>query len=735
MTTFHQNPKQKYDFIEEINITDTDKSEESSSELNDSLKENIKSKQLQNEESIRRILYKTEEEAVKKLNLFTTEEKNNIFYSIRLRQSKTELNLKKNRNKTKEKISQLSGSKTMKTIKEKDEEKEEKEKKKYVLNSQTPIHQKSNKNILKFSNKFLPMLENSTSMKMIINASLKKKEYSRSILDKNLLKLKEREDEIDSHSIPDKLIRMNNIKYEKGLITLKADIESNIKSLQSKNENRLKLIKEMSEDIKGLKLKQYLLDTNEGRDVFNFPTHSKKSLKSIKNEKNEKNVKIADVQNKLKRNIVISNEKTKIEEQIAFNSKFLKEMKSSYEVDVSELNLLKQQLKFIKNDLLFHYHNILYESKDLRNQGLSWVIKAIYDLGYEVILTYLPSFFDQKCIEYLFNKAHVEIEMEEMKIQIQVLKFTIRLLNNKANKEVKDNKLVRLRNDKFEKNVEFDCGCEDESSQVKDIFSKTKLSGSLSNKSIYNKIKTRIEEIIHSQKVSFDSNEECIKNDINKEKTYNPDLYHGNNDFQMSNIKKLDSNKNDNMNTHTKTSTSLIKKFRMVDKEKKKLSFITKDDIKFFINTKKLGNKHNPIEIQKRMNRINNKILNSQEGFEYLFDEEGFSVKKLSNLMKFYEKTNVNSEQYLRLNELHTLEMKEKELRSMLIKMRDEEMSRIFKEFLLYNYSKRFKIEKIFLIRSLIGDEDIVLKYMNDHVIKEKEYIENIKHIKIYNNI
>lgn len=738
ITAPKKDTKPKYDFIEEINITDSEKSYiKTSNDENSSLKhitiQNNKHVYRQNEQSIRKFLYKNEEELVKKLNLFTTEEKNNIFYSIRLRQSQTELNLnnKVKRNKTKDKINTSAESKTMnKTIKT------IKDNKMHILNSQTPIHQKSNRNLVKFSNKFLPILEKSSSMKMIINSSLRKKECNRTILDKNLLKLKEREEEIDSHSIPDKLIKINNIKYEKDLILLKTDIESNIKSLQSKNEKKIKLIKEMNEEIKGMKLKQFILDNNEGKDlnIPNFPlyttTHKQESKRSFKSVKT---VKIVDLQNKLKRNVIISNEKSKLDDQIGFTNKILLDVKNSYDIDVNEVNSLKQQLKYIKNDLLYHYHSILYEAKDLRNEGLSWVIKSIYDLGYEVILTYIPPFLDEKCIEYIFNKAHIEIELEEIKIQIQVLKFTIRLLNKGKCTE--------------------NCSSNDYN-ESKDIFANTKLKGSsgFSNKSIYNRIKMKIEEIIHSKNISFDSNIDNINEEdeyINDKKTYMEGgniLNEGNkiiNDFQMSNINKLDSlnkqviynktKKNNIDSSINMTGSSIMKKFRNVDK--KKLSFITKDDIKFYINTKKVGNKSIPIEIQRRLNHINKKIIDSQEGFEYLFDEEGFSIRKLSNLMKFYEKTNINSEHVEKLNELHSLEMKEKILKKELVRIRDEEMNRIFNEFFLFNYSKRFKIEKIFLVRALVGDEDVVLRYMNDHTIKEKEYIDSMKHIKIYNNL
>lgn len=57
----------------------------------------------------------------------------------------------------------------------------------------------------------------------------------------------------------------------------------------------------------------------------------------------------------------------------------------------------------LKNKLLTYYHKILLEGKDTRSEGLAWVIKAIWNLESEVILSYLPNFLDEHCIKFLFD--------------------------------------------------------------------------------------------------------------------------------------------------------------------------------------------------------------------------------------------------------------------------------------------------------------------------------------------
>ncbi len=60
-------------------------------------------------------------------------------------------------------------------------------------------------------------------------------------------------------------------------------------------------------------------------------------------------------------------------------------------------------LKDIKDELLGHYKFILKQGKDVRNEGLPWVMKAIWELGEKLLPSYFPSFLDEQSIKYLFE--------------------------------------------------------------------------------------------------------------------------------------------------------------------------------------------------------------------------------------------------------------------------------------------------------------------------------------------
>ncbi len=60
-------------------------------------------------------------------------------------------------------------------------------------------------------------------------------------------------------------------------------------------------------------------------------------------------------------------------------------------------------LKDITDELLGHYKFILKQGKDVRNEGLVWVMKAIWELGENLHPSYFPSFLDEQSIKYLFE--------------------------------------------------------------------------------------------------------------------------------------------------------------------------------------------------------------------------------------------------------------------------------------------------------------------------------------------
>ena len=88
------------------------------------------------------------------------------------------------------------------------------------------------------------------------------------------------------------------------------------------------------------------------------------------------------------------------------------ELKQAIRNEETQLCSLKQQYNIIKNELIVHYHNLLLEGKDTRNEGLSWIIKRIWKFNEEIIMSYIPTFLDIKSVDYLFEISRLALEKD-----------------------------------------------------------------------------------------------------------------------------------------------------------------------------------------------------------------------------------------------------------------------------------------------------------------------------------
>ena len=79
-----------------------------------------------------------------------------------------------------------------------------------------------------------------------------------------------------------------------------------------------------------------------------------------------------------------------------------------------QIKVYREELDNIKKKLLLHYHILLNDGKDTRSEGLVWIIKSIWNLGENVIMSYLPNYLDEKCIKFLFHIAHKDFDLMKM---------------------------------------------------------------------------------------------------------------------------------------------------------------------------------------------------------------------------------------------------------------------------------------------------------------------------------
>ena len=134
-------------------------------------------------------------------------------------------------------------------------------------------------------------------------------------------------------------------------------------------------------------------------------------------------------------------EKIKKQKKIFELKQDINQLKAPFNSICQEINELKNTERNTKQKLMRHYLELLYNGKEIRNDGLIWIIKAIWKMGENVPLSFMPTFLDLDAIKYLFNMTKISIEIDSTKKYIYDI---MRKLKEKVNTLPK-NKLMSFK--------------------------------------------------------------------------------------------------------------------------------------------------------------------------------------------------------------------------------------------------------------------------------------------------
>ena len=245
-------------------------------------------------------------------------------------------------------------------------------------------------------------------LKKIRNEYNKKKEEKNNIY-KEFKKIM---DKIDEMNLEIQIINsknfMENLKEQK-----KAQKET--ESIEKSNKKKKNMSKELS-------------NFNEDIDI--------EKIKQIENEENKKanNNNNDDIENKMNKikNLYQMKKETDFQKKIKFDKiNQLKEELNKISQPLQKINKylddLRKKEKVVINKLMIHYETLLYKGEEVRNEGLIWIIKAMWNLGENVPMSFIPPFLDFHCIEFLFQYAHKSIELENTKKILNELKNKLQL--------------------------------------------------------------------------------------------------------------------------------------------------------------------------------------------------------------------------------------------------------------------------------------------------------------------
>ena len=86
---------------------------------------------------------------------------------------------------------------------------------------------------------------------------------------------------------------------------------------------------------------------------------------------------------------------------------------------IAQCKELKGEIYKLRQQLLNIYHINLYEGLNFRTDGLPTLIRAIWNLGVNVDINYMPTYLDNESIDYLFERTKRLIEISKMRQVIE----------------------------------------------------------------------------------------------------------------------------------------------------------------------------------------------------------------------------------------------------------------------------------------------------------------------------
>ena len=353
---------------------------------------------------------------------------------------------------------------------------------------------------------------------------------------------------------------------------------------------------------------------------------------------------------------------------------------------IEELNQVNDSLKKLHDnkkeeveELYMHYLNILKEGKDTRSEGLSWIIREIFNLDKKVIISFFPKFLDKLCIKYLFDITHINMNITEIEKQLKLYKkdFKAYGIINELQKN-NNNDFLTQRNMITQENLQ--------------------------------KIKKQFIQInSYTQKKTRSNKKNCLSQNSKTMKVMDK--------IFQKNSKILNS-------PNDVTTKSKIKSFFQDDDDENKkdnnnLPYLLGDP-NHFMNRKDEG-------ISKTNKFIKNEIKSSIR-IPPIIKLKDF--ERMSFIKNFFTQKEIT-----KVNGFYALRRKLEKLREDKEILKTNEMDRIFKEFQRNNYEQKYNVNKIRVISALIGEDNIQNelfrqerreKLYNEQISKSQLFIKNV---------
>ena len=369
----------------------------------------------------------------------------------------------------------------------------------------------------------------------------------------------------------------------------------------------------------------------------------------------------------------------------------IKREKSKITAEIHKLENEKEELKDKKEKLIEHlylyYLDLLKEGNDTRNEGLSWIVREIFNLGKNVLISYFPIYLNDSAIIYIFKQAKLKILLEEYKTQIKKLRNDLIELNLLKKSKKRNIKINDINNEDYEHKDKNNESYYRLKKELSDYSIKTKTINSFQNFNSSKKNNNEFSKLNSTTRTAFSN--------INSD-----------NNFNSPNISfnKFNENKKDNICIYPNNTSINFKLSRNKNKDINNNSELTRNklfQIVDFSNITSIPNKLTLTEVTEFLNARKSKINENNYGKieqYFIMNEKIIIIKKLMN------------------------EIKKKEMR------------KIFEKYIKKGYNKQIIKEKIILLSALIG-EDNVPQEINIQNREQKLYLKSINKYSLINDI
>ena len=209
--------------------------------------------------------------------------------------------------------------------------------------------------------------------------------------------------------------------------------KENMKMLKKKEREKEKLLKLENKNNVNTDVNN---KNNEDKTISNFNDEDNFKTTFFKNTKikieGEQQLELMFLRASESRSKKLKELKKKLPPLIKSKNEIMKEIKEINE----KIEKIREKKNLKSDELYSHYLSILKEGTDTRSEGLSWIIKEIYILGKEIMISFLPDFLDELCIVFIFKQAKINLELNKLenkieKTRLELKNIGLKNINNK----------------------------------------------------------------------------------------------------------------------------------------------------------------------------------------------------------------------------------------------------------------------------------------------------------------